>query len=115
MAQKIVTTLIDDLTGEEGEDVTNRTFALDGIEYEIDLDKANSAKLTKDLKPYVEAGRKPQKSRSSAAPRRSGRTAAGPKQDTAAVRQWARENGHSVNDRGRIPAEILEAYEKASK
>ncbi|MFI1973393.1 histone-like nucleoid-structuring protein Lsr2 [Streptomyces cinnamoneus] len=29
------------------------------------------------------------------------------------VRAWAKENGHSVNDRGRVPAEIREAYAKA--
>jgi hypothetical protein len=30
------------------------------------------------------------------------------------IREWARTNGHPVSDRGRIPATILEAYEKAN-
>lgn len=35
-------------------------------------------------------------------------------EDTAAIRQWAKENGYEVNDRGRIPATIREAYAKAN-
>lgn len=30
--------------------------------------------------------------------------------DTAAVRAWARKNGHDVADRGRLPAELHAAY-----
>ena len=33
--------------------------------------------------------------------------------DLAAVREWARQNGHQVSDRGRISAEIQAAYDKA--
>ncbi|NEB42573.1 Lsr2 family protein [Streptomyces sp. SID14515] len=115
MAQKIVTTFTDDLTGKEGEDVITQTFALNGSEYEIDLSEANRAKLAKALKPFVDAGRKARKSHTGAASSRSGRRAPGSKHDTAEMRKWARENGYNVNDRGRVPAEIVEAYEKASK
>ena len=37
MAQKTIVTLIDDLTGEEAEDITTVEFALEGVTYEIDL------------------------------------------------------------------------------
>ena len=30
------------------------------------------------------------------------------------VREWARNNGHKVSDRGRISAGILAAYDKAN-
>ena len=30
--------------------------------------------------------------------------------DTAAVRTWARENGYQVADRGRLPADLTDAY-----
>ena len=30
------------------------------------------------------------------------------------IRAWAKENGYEVNDRGRVPASIREAYEKAN-
>ncbi len=39
---------------------------------------------------------------------------AGGSQDTAKIRAWAKENGYEVNDRGRVPADIREAYEKAN-
>jgi hypothetical protein len=35
--------------------------------------------------------------------------------DTKAVRQWASENGYNVSSRGRIPAEVVQAYEAANK
>lgn len=36
-----------------------------------------------------------------------------PKNDTKAIRTWARENGHEVKDRGRIDQAIVEAYNAA--
>jgi hypothetical protein len=30
--------------------------------------------------------------------------------DTAAVREWARENGHEVSERGRVSKKIIDAY-----
>ena len=33
--------------------------------------------------------------------------------DTTAVRAWARENGYDVAGRGRLPADVVQAYEKA--
>ena len=43
-----------------------------------------------------------------AAPLSSGRRI-----DSKAVREWARANGYDLPDRGRIPAEILQAWEEA--
>ena len=34
--------------------------------------------------------------------------------ETAKIREWANENGHKVADRGRIPADVISAYEKAN-
>jgi len=36
------------------------------------------------------------------------------REDTTAIRDWAREHGHKVSDRGRIPKSVLEAYQAAS-
>lgn len=33
---------------------------------------------------------------------------------SAAVRTWARENGHTVGDRGRFSADLVKAFEKAT-
>jgi Lsr2 len=47
------------------------------------------------------------------AQRPAGRNAA--KTDPAAIRNWARANGHVIRDRGRVPATILAAYKSSSK
>ncbi|HET8600874.1 MAG TPA: histone-like nucleoid-structuring protein Lsr2 [Segeticoccus sp.] len=37
------------------------------------------------------------------------------KVSNAELRSWARENGHTVSDRGRIPASIATAYQEAQQ
>ncbi|MGY4773479.1 Lsr2 family DNA-binding protein [Kribbella sp. CWNU-51] len=34
--------------------------------------------------------------------------------DARAVKEWARANGYEVNDRGRVPADIREAFDAAN-
>ncbi|MEU3355908.1 Lsr2 family protein [Streptomyces sp. NPDC037389] len=111
MAQKVQVLLVDDLDGGEADETV--TFALDGKSYEIDLTTGNADKLREALADYVKAARRTG-GRASAA-RGKGRvaTAVG-SPDTAKIRAWAKENGYNVNDRGRVPAEIREAYEKAN-
>ncbi|WP_343299830.1 histone-like nucleoid-structuring protein Lsr2 [Streptomyces sp. AM 2-1-1] len=38
-----------------------------------------------------------------------------PRPEDEPVRRWARENGHRVHDRGRVPSEIREAYERSRR
>ncbi|MEV5316953.1 Lsr2 family protein [Streptomyces sp. NPDC052687] len=109
MAQKVQVLLVDDLDGGEADETV--TFALDGKTYEIDLTTANADKLRSLLEPYVKSGRRTG-GRSSG--RGKARSASTGSQDTAAIRAWAKENGYEVNDRGRVPASIREAYEKAN-
>ncbi|MEI5098553.1 Lsr2 family protein [Streptomyces sp. PmtG] len=110
MAQKVQVLLVDDLDGGEADETV--TFALDGKTYEIDLTTANADKLRGLLDPYLKGGRRTG-GRSSG--RGKGRTAAvSSSQDTAQIRAWAKDNGFEVNDRGRVPASIREAYEKAN-
>ena len=45
---------------------------------------------------------------------RAGGRSAGRTRDLGAVREWARSNGYKVSDRGRISAEVQEAYDKAN-
>ncbi|MFG2893786.1 Lsr2 family protein [Streptomyces sp. Pv4-95] len=110
MAQKVQVLLVDDLDGGEADETV--TFSLDGKSYEIDLTTANAAKLRESLADFVKAGRRTGGRASSG--RGKARAAAGGTQDTAKVRAWAKENGYNVNDRGRVPADIREAYEKAN-
>ena len=120
MAQKTIVTLIDDLTGEEAEDITTVEFALEGVTYEIDLADDNAAKLRDNLSRYVAAARKTNARRpSTRGDRSAGRGSSngsaarsGYNRDTLrAIREWAKQNGHSVSDRGRLPLNVLNAWE----
>ncbi|MCB5912136.1 histone-like nucleoid-structuring protein Lsr2 [Streptomyces pinistramenti] len=110
MAQKVQVLLVDDLDGVEADETV--TFSLDGKSYEIDLTTANADKLRTALGDFVKAGRRTGGRSSSG--RGKTRAASGGSQDTAKVRAWAKDNGYNVNDRGRVPADIREAYEKAN-
>ena len=110
VAQKVQVLLVDDLDGGEADETV--TFALDGKTYEIDLTTANADKLRGLLEPYVKGGRRTGGRASGG--RGKARAASGSSQDTAQIRAWAKENGYEVNDRGRVPAQIREAYEKAN-
>ncbi|MBW8799955.1 histone-like nucleoid-structuring protein Lsr2 [Streptomyces sp. 900105755] len=110
MAQKVQVLLVDDLDGGEADETV--TFALDGKTYEIDLTTANADKLRGLLDPYVKGGRRTGGRASGG--RGKARAASGGSQDTAQIRAWAKENGYDVNDRGRVPATIRQAYEDAN-
>ncbi|GHH78623.1 Lsr2 family protein [Kitasatospora indigofera] len=115
MAQRVQVILEDDLDGGSADETV--TFALDGVAYEIDLKSTNADKLRGLLAPYVEKGRK-QSGRLTSARRSSGRGAAARPAagapDTAKIRAWAKEQGLEVNDRGRVPSTVREAYESAN-
>ncbi|MCY0955819.1 histone-like nucleoid-structuring protein Lsr2 [Streptomyces sp. H27-H5] len=110
MAQQIVTLLTDDIDGGEADETV--VFGLDGKTFEIDLTDKNAAKLRKALAPYVAGGRKQPKTGGAPSARKRSASPAGAG-DTAEIRAWAKANGYSVNDRGRVPAEIREAFEKS--
>jgi hypothetical protein len=106
MAQKVTVALEDDLTG--GPAVETVRFAFDGTDYEIDLNAKNAAAFGKQLAPYIEHAR-----RAGRAPgRRGGRTATS-RQRSGDIRAWAKEHGLAVNERGRIPASVVEQYHAA--
>jgi hypothetical protein len=113
MARKIVHQLVDDLDGSllevgEGETVL---FSLDGVAYEVDLTSEHAAALREALEPYVTAGRRVGSTRP-AQTVRSPRSQSGHR-DYAPIREWAKQNGYAVSERGRVPAAVLEAYDAA--
>ncbi len=114
MAQKVTVELVDDLDGMASDDVSTITFALDGVSYEIDLRDDNASNLRETLAEFVAAGR-----RTSGRVKRAGgpaRSAARPPADreqTKAIREWARQNGFDLADRGRIPASVVNAFDDA--
>ncbi len=107
MAQKTQVILLDDLDGGSADETV--TFGLDGVTYEIDLSSANAAALRDNLAQYVASGRRVG-GRSSGGRGRGKRTG---DNRTPEIRAWAREHGHKVNERGRIPASVVAAWEKA--
>ncbi|MFE9242230.1 Lsr2 family protein [Nocardiopsis sp. NPDC006938] len=111
MVRKQVVTFVDDLDGSEAEGTVQ--FTLDTNAYEIDLSQANQTKLREALSPFLEAGRRKQSqplSRAKAANPRSTQS----RQELQHIRAWAKENGYPVNERGRIPNGILEAYQSGT-
>ncbi|TCJ32251.1 Lsr2 family protein [Parafrankia sp. BMG5.11] len=111
MAQKTIVSLIDDFSGETADETLR--FGLDGAQYEIDLSETNTTQLREALAAFVTAARR--SGGRTAGGRRGPRTAsprsAGTDR-TADIREWARSNGYTVSDRGRIASTIVEAFDK---
>lgn len=97
MALKMIVSLLDDLDGGKADRTIK--FSVDGTDHEIDLNHANSERLTQALKPFIEKARKLKLS-----------TRISSSGDTAQIRPWAREQGIAISDRGRIRAEVRELY-----
>ncbi|MEW1675503.1 Lsr2 family protein [Streptomyces noursei] len=109
MAQKVQVLLVDDLEGGEADETV--AFALDGKTYEIDLTATNADRLRGILEPYAKAGRKVSGRRKTVVVKRT-EVASG----SAAIRAWAKSNGWpDMGNRGRVPAEVQDAFEKANK
>jgi hypothetical protein len=96
--------LFDDLTG--GPDAETVTFAVNGREWSVDLDKANRERFDRALEPFIAVarpvGRHPK-------PAKAGQHQASV--DGAAVREWAAAQGVQVAAKGKIPTDVIEAYE----
>jgi hypothetical protein len=113
MAKQIITVLTDDLDGETADRTVE--FALDGISYSIDLSDMNAGKLRTALEPYMSAGTRLGRVGGGSV-RRSPARPEGPVQRTGrnenkAIREWAAKNGHTIAERGRIPTEVVAAYQ----
>lgn len=110
MAQKHIVQLIDDLDQSTATETV--AFGIDGAQYEIDLSAKNAAKLRDALSTYVANARRAARGagRSYSTGRRAGRPTRSDREQTQAIREWARKNGHKVGEKGRIPAVVLDAY-----
>ena len=107
VAQKVTVSLVDDLSGSQADETVS--FGLDGKSYEIDLSSKNAEKLRGALADYVAAARKPGGGRKASAASVARRPAVDCEQNQV-IREWARNKGMKVNDRGRIPSEVVDAY-----
>ena len=110
MAKQIIHKLVDDLDGGDADETVK--FALDGIQYEIDLSKQNAEKLRELFAPYVGAGSKVARGGVVVGGRAArGRGAAtADREQNKAIRAWAKKSGKDISDRGRIPQEIVDEF-----
>ena len=110
MAKQIIHKLVDDLDGGDAEETVK--FALDGIQYEIDLSEKNADEIAGLFAPYVGAGAKVARGGvvvgGRAARGRGGATA--DREQNKAIREWAKKAGKDISDRGRIPQEIVDEF-----
>jgi Lsr2 len=114
MAQRVNVILVDDIDGSEAAETV--TFGLDGVQYEIDLSSENADRFRDVIAPYVgHARRSGGRRRSSGGSRSNGASSSSSRSGASAadIRAWARENGWDVPDRGRVSAEVREAYDAA--
>ena len=106
MAQKITVALEDDIDGGPADETVR--FGLGGADYEIDLSRKNAAAFRRQLAPFIEHARRAGRGLR----RRPGRTASS-RERSADIRAWAKDQGITVSDRGRIPASVAEQYDAA--
>jgi hypothetical protein len=132
VAQKVLTTLQDDIDGTKASETI--IFSLDGASYEIDLNAKHANKLRKTFAPFVNAGRRVGGRSTRRLPGSAlvgtgatktkptkaggGRTKVVPRQtptpvDPTAVRVWAAANRIKVSPRGRISAAVIEQFRAA--
>jgi len=125
VAKRVIHRLIDDLDGQPAYETI--IFGLDGAHYEIDLSASNAEQLRRAVAPFVagatKIGRGPLGAlRDRAAARGAANTGASTPRRTAQdrerlaqIRTWAQANGHQIKDRGRIPADVITAYEQTQQ
>jgi hypothetical protein len=107
--QKAVVSLIDDLDGSEAE--VTVTFGYQGQEYEIDLNNTHAAEMRDKLGRFAAHARRVRAQRAAHAPTRT----AASRQYSAEMRAWATEHGFAIKERGRVPVEVVQAYEEARR
>lgn len=103
MARKTQVILTDDIDGSDAN--TTITFGLDGVDYEIDLNDGNAQEFRTALEKWTPLARRT----GGRARRGTGRSS-----DAKKIREWAAANGYEVSERGRIPADVREAYAKGN-
>ena len=114
MAQKTVVSLVDDIDETEADETVE--FGIDGSSYEIDLSEDNASALRDTLADYVaharrrsgraSRGQAARSGPSSPTPSRAPGRASVDREQNRAVREWARKEGMTVSERGRIPSEV---------
>ena len=115
MASRTRVVLIDDLDGQEVLDGEGGkvTFGYAGTEWEIDLRQEHITQLEEALAPFRDKARRVRGRASQPGRGRASAATNGSASPQHSIREWANANGYQVSSRGRIPAQVQEAYQAA--
>ncbi|WP_207843930.1 histone-like nucleoid-structuring protein Lsr2 [Williamsia soli] len=107
----------DDIDGKalDIDDLNRVSWSWLGVDYEFETSTANLDRIEHGRVPLATllatsrrvGGRKHRPSHTTTAPTRIAVVAG---TDSTTIRQWARDNGYELGDRGRIPTHILTAF-----
>lgn len=103
--------MVDDIDGST-DDVVTCAFGLGDSQFEIDLNAAHREELESALGKFVDAARQVRGGQPARQARKV-KTERVDREQTHAIRQWAKDNGYEVSERGRIAKNIVEAFEAA--
>ena len=111
MAKRVIEVLTSDLSGDElGGDGQTVEFSYQGVDYSIDLTKSEASEFDKSISKYTGSARRVG-GRKKRIPNPSSRTPN--KAHSNTIREWARKNGYTVSDRGRISQKVQDAFDAA--
>lgn len=117
MARRTTVTMVDDLDGSEGPDIMTVQFGLDGEVFEVDVKPQHYDQLTDFLERFIAAGRRVPRGNVTSITKRRGsqgkRKAPIDPGQGKAMRQFAWGNGMQCPKTGRIPNEVIDAFNAA--
>ncbi|WHU49898.1 Lsr2 family protein [Gordonia sp. L191] len=105
--------IVDDIDGKILDEYETVRWSIDGKDYEFDTSARHAQQFRDAVARYIEVSRTAGSARKPAAKRATSSAGTRSKEQTQAIRKWATKNGFEVSDRGRIPANVLEAFEAA--
>jgi len=111
VARREIVVLEDDLDGGKADETVK--YALDGVQYEIDLSEKNATKLRNAFAEFISHSRRVGRGGVVVGGRAAARargSAAADREQNKAIRSWAKRKGKPISDRGRIPQEIVDEY-----
>lgn len=104
--QKVEVQLEDDLTGGPADETIR--FGVDGRDYQIDLSAKHAATFRKQVAAFVQRARLVTSRRSPGTAR-----SAASREHSRLIRGWAERQGFEVAQHGRLPAQVIQEYERA--
>lgn len=112
MAEKVTVELVDDIDGSVAAETVE--FHLDGSSFRIDLSSRNAMKLREHLAMFISASRPPTATEAGG-PSNSRSTSTEERRRSQQIREWARQEGLSISERGRIPHDLILRFEAAAE